>query len=190
MRVIIAAPEDINVAMHRPHLRDVPDSPLMPGGYSLRRLGRDDEPQLAALLSAAFAEPWDEGRVGSTLTRAEDVKAVYGVLWRNELVATASSQFLPGQDPYVGFVHWVATHLDHRAKGLAAILIVQLLNDFEVRGYRGARLFTQPKRLPAVRTYLKFGFVPEYAVDGRDDRSLWSDIFQALGATNHKEVMS
>jgi hypothetical protein len=63
----------------------------------LRLLGRDDEPQLAALLRSAFAEPWDDERAASTLTRAEDVKAVYGVFWQNELVATASSQFCPDE---------------------------------------------------------------------------------------------
>jgi GNAT superfamily N-acetyltransferase len=76
----------------------------------------------------------------------------------------------------------VATHLSQRGKGLAAVLLERLLKDFEARGYRGARLFTQPERLPAIWTYLKFGFVPEYDVDGRDDRSTWSGIFQALGA--------
>jgi len=179
--LIVTTPKGIDISMYRPHLRDAPNLPPLPYDCSLRLLGRDDEPQLAALLGSAFDEPWDEGRVGSTLTRAEDVKAVYGVLWQNELVATASSQFLPGRDAHAGFVHWVATRPSHRGKGLAATLLGRLLKDFEARGYRGARLFTQAERLPAIRTYLKFGFVPEYAVDGRDDRSTWSGIFQALG---------
>lgn len=94
-----------------------------------------------------------------------------------------SSQFLPGRDLHAGLVHWVATHPGHRSKGLAAVLLGRLLKDFEARGYRGARLFTQPERLPAIRTYLKFGFVPEYEVDGRDDKSTWSGIFQVLSTT-------
>ena len=169
--------------MYRPHLSNVPNARLLPDGFRLRLLGRDDEPQLAALLRSAFAEPWDEARVASTLTRSQDVKAIYGVFWQNELVATASSQFLPGRDPHAGFVHWVATHPSQRGKGLAAVLLGRLLKDFEARGYRSARLFTQRERLPAIWTYLKFGFVPEYEVDGRDDRSTWSGIFQALATT-------
>lgn len=168
--------------MYRPHLNNVPDVSLLPDGCRLRLLGRGDEPRLAAPLRSAFAEPWDEARVASTLTRAEDVKAVYGVFWQDELVATASSQFLPGRDARSGFIHWVATRPSRRGKGLAAVLLGQLLKDFEARGYLSARLFTQPERLPAIRTYLKFGFVPEYEVDGRDDRSTWSGIFQALAA--------
>jgi ribosomal protein S18 acetylase RimI-like enzyme len=176
----VTASKGIDISMYRPHLRDVPNARPLPDGCRLRLLGRDDEPQLAALLRSAFAEPWDDERAASTLTRAEDVKAVYGVFWQNELVATASSQFLPGRDPHAGFIHWVATHLSQRGKGLAAVLLERLLKDFEARGYRGARLFTQPERLPAIWTYLKFGFVPEYEIDGRDDRSTWSGIFQVV----------
>jgi ribosomal protein S18 acetylase RimI-like enzyme len=176
----VTASKGIDISMYRPHLRDVPNARLLPDGCRLRQLGRDDEPQLAALLRSAFAEPWDGGRVASTLTRAQDVKAVYGVFCQNELVATASSQFLPGRDPHAGFVHWVATDPSQRGKGLAAVLLGRLLKDFEARGYRSARLFTQRERLPAIWTYLKFGFVPEYEVDGRDDRSIWSGIFQAV----------
>jgi mycothiol synthase len=117
------------------------------------------------------------------LTGAGNVRAVYGVFGQNELAATASSQFLPERDRHAGFVHWVGTHPLPRGKGLAAALLERLLRDFRKRGYRNARLFTQPERLPAIRTYLKFGFIPEYTVCGRDDRGTWSDVFQALAQT-------
>lgn len=176
-------PESLNISMVRPHLHEVPSASPLPSGYNLRTLGLSDEPQLAALLGEAFGEPWDERRVGATLTRTAEVKAVYGVLYRETLVATASSQFLPESDPQAGFVHWVATHPHHRGQGLAAALLERLLEDFRARGYKRARLVTQPERSPAVRTYLKFGFLPEYEVDGRDHRRIWSEIFQALGAS-------
>lgn len=168
--------------MVRPHLRDLPEPPLLPEGYSLRLLGRGDEPQLARLLSAAFEEAWDARRVASTLTRAEDVRAVYGVFRDDELTATASSQVRPERDSASGFVHWVAAHPEHRSRGLAAALLGRLLEDFEARGYRRARLDTQPERIPAIRTYLKFSFVPEYGVDGLEHRDIWSGIFQTLMA--------
>lgn len=177
------APETINISMSRPHLRTVPNLAPLPHGYRLRLLEPSDEPRLAALLGAAFAEPWDEQRVGATLTRAGDVRAVYGVFWQNELAATASSQFLPERDRHAGFVHWLGTHPLHRGKGLAAALLERLLRDFRGRGHKSARLFTQPERLPAIRTYLKFGFIPEYTVGGRDDRGIWSDVFQASART-------
>lgn len=177
-----SAPENINVSMFRPHLRDVPNFPSLPHGYSLSLLEHGDEPQLTALLASAFEEAWDETRVQDTLTRAPDVRAVYGAFQRGKLVATASSQFRPERDRNAGFVHWLATHPHHRGQGLAATLLERLLPDFKQRGYTSARLFTQPERLPAIKMYLGFGFVPEYEVDGGDHRAIWSSIFQVLAA--------
>ena len=173
---------DINISMVRPHLREVPRRPL-PEGYVLRTLGHDDELQLAELLSAAFEEAWDVVRVSAALTQAPEVKAVYGVFRRHQvqgqqLVGTASSQHLPGRDPEAGFVHWVATHPDYRAQGLAGVLLEHVLGDFNARGYSCARLDTQPERLPTIRAYLKFGFVPEYK--GAGNKEVWSSVFSKL----------
>lgn len=176
--------ESVNISMLRPHLRGVPESCLLPEAYTLRLLGHEDEPQLADLLSSAFEDTWDERRVASTLTRAPDVRAVYGVFTREALAATASSQVPSERDPTAGFVHWVATHPRHRSRGLAAALLGRLLEDFSARGYLRARLTTQPERIPAIRAYLTFGFVPEYEeggpAQGRDHRAVWSGIFQEL----------
>ena len=169
--------ENVTISLVRPH-HDPPARRPLPEGYTLRRLERADEPQLARLLSLAFEEAWDVVRVRATLTGAPDVGAVYGVFQRESLVATASSQIRPERDPAAGFVHWVATHPEHRSRGLASALLGRLLGDFRGRGYTCARLDTQPERLPAIRTYLKFGFVPEYDLDGDDPRAqkaVWSN---------------
>lgn len=171
----------VNISMLRPHLHDVPEPhPLQ--GCTLRPLKREDEPQLASLLSLVFEEAWDERRVASTLTRAADVRAVYGIVQHGELVATASSQVRPERDPAAGFIHWVATHPGHRSRGLAAALLVRLLEDFSARKYTCARLVTQPERIPAIKLYLSFGFIPRYEVGGTDHQKIWSGIFQALYA--------
>lgn len=176
--------QSVNISMLRPHLYNTPEPRPLPEGYTLRPLGHEHEPQLARLLGVAFNEAWDERRVASTLTRAPDVRAVYGVFWHGELAATASSQVRPDRDPTAGFVHWVATHPRHRSKGLAAGLLARSLEDFSARGYLRARLVTQPERVPAIRAYLTFGFVPAYEEDGpnheHDHRAVWSGIFQEL----------
>lgn len=169
-----------NISMLRPHLRGAPPVRPLPEGYALRPLAHADEPGLARLLSSAFVEEWDETRVRTALTRAKDVRAVYGIFRESALVATASSQTRPDRDPDAGFVHWVAAHPEHRGKGLAAALLTRVLEDFRERGDRRARLETQPERLPAIRTYLKFGFIPEYETDGTDQRAAWAEIFQNL----------
>lgn len=172
-----------DVLMHRPHLRAVPTSAPLERGFSLRQLGTSDDRALAELLELVYAqygEKWDEARVRRELTQAEDVRAVYGIVWRETLVATTSSQYLPEYAKTSGFVHWVATHPDFRGKGFASALLGRVLADFKERGYESAWLITQPDRVPAIRTYLKYGFVPEYEADSADHRSVWSAIFPTL----------
>ncbi len=172
-----------DVLMHRPHLHDVPVASPLSAEFSLKRLGKSDDRALAELLELVYSrygEQWDEARVKRDLTQAEDVKAVYGLFWQETLVATTSSQYLPEYATTSGFVHWVATHPDFRGKGFASALLGRVLGDFKERGYESAWLITQPDRIPAIRTYLKFGFVPEYDVDSADHRPIWSAIFPTV----------
>lgn len=173
-----------SVYMRRPHLRDVPPAPPLPEGYTLRQADDDDSGPLAALLNAAFSgprdDPWDAERVRRSLTRTPDVRAVYVVEWRGQPVATTSSQFLPERFPGSGRVHWVGTHPEHGRRGLASALLAHVLADFAARGDRDAVLHTQSYRLPAIRRYLAFGFLPELDAGGEDHRPRWSALFQSL----------
>jgi len=172
-----------NIYMRRPHLRDIPAVALLPEGYALRQaFSPGDDTALAAALTAAFGEVWDAGRVRARLTDAPDVRAVYVVTRGGQIVATASHRRLPERFPDAGGVHWIGTHPDHTRKGLASILLVHLLREFAASGDRAAALETQEFRLPALRAYLKFGFLPVYDVTGEDHRPVWSAIFQAMFA--------
>ena len=169
--------------MLRPHLRDLPPMPPLPAGYQLRLAASEsDEEALAAVLAAAFANPWDPASVRRKLTAALDVRAVYVVTWQDHPVATAASRSLPDRFPGSGYVHWVGTHPEHQRRGLAATLLARLLRDFAERGDRDAVLETDDFRLPALRAYLACGFLPVYDVAGEDHRARWSAVFQALGA--------
>ena len=172
-----------DVLMHRPHLRDLPAPVPLAAEFSLRRVEPEDERAPAVLLERVllpYGERWDEERVRRVLTEASDVNAVYAVFWQGQPVATTSSQYLPEYADTAGFMHWVATHPDFRGKRLASALLARVLTDFSERGYDGAWLITQPDRIPAIRTYLKFGFVPEYEANGADHRARWSAIFPTV----------
>ncbi|MDQ3328823.1 MAG: GNAT family N-acetyltransferase, partial [Chloroflexota bacterium] len=138
-----------------------------------------DLASLADTLSLAFAEPWSVSRIRTSLLESPDVSAVYVVTWQDLPVATASSQQLTAKYPGMGWVHWVGTHPNHTRRGLAAALIERVIDDFKSRGYRSAALWTDDFRLPAIRTYLRFGFLPSYDVEGEDHRDRWSAIFQS-----------
>lgn len=167
-----------DVVMQRPHLNDVPDLLSLEEGYSLRQLASQDEEGLASLLSLAFEEAWDVQRVQAQLTQANDVKASYGIFYHNELVATGSSQYLPERATKGGFLHWIATHPEHRRKGLAASLIKRLFEDFKERDYETAWLNTQTYRTAAIKAYLSLGFLPVYT--HKEAQLIWSTFFQNL----------
>lgn len=169
--------------MHRPHLDDIPRTPTAPAGHLLRRMeATDDITSLAETLSRAFGEVWSVGDVRNRLINAPDVHAVYVITWEGRVVATASSRHVPDYQLGTGYVHWVGTHPDHARKGLATALIERVLQDFRSRGYASAILQTDDFRLPAIRAYLRYGFLPVYEVAAEDHRSRWSTLLQSLFA--------
>jgi len=168
--------------MFRPHLNDIPHSPVLDAGYAVRRfeLG-DDLLSLAETLTASFDEEWTIERVLEKLTEAEDVRAVYAAFHDGKAVATTSSRSLPERLAGIGIVHWVGTHPDHLRRGLGSALMERVLHDFAERGDAGELLETDDPRLPAIRRYLAFGFLPLYENQGEDLRPRWSAVMQAIG---------
>ena len=134
----------------------------MPSGYTLHRINPEQAVELGDLLTLAFDETWDAERTNKELLQAPDVHAVYGVMQQGKMVATASSQIRAHRSLTSGYVHWVGTHPDYRGKRLAYALVAKVLQDFVERGYEDAYLETQPFRLPAIKTYLRLGFIPVY----------------------------
>ena len=167
--------------MRRPHLRDLPTVRPLPAGYLLREyIAPNDLQSLNATLQAAFAEPWDESRARRELLDVPGVKAIYVIEHQGAVVGTTSSKIVPDLFPGSGYVHWVAVANAHLRRGLAAVLMQRVLQDFSERGHRDAVLETDDHRFPAISAYLRFGFIPVYAVRGEDHRERWSAIFQAL----------
>lgn len=171
------------LVMRRPHLRDLPAIPPLPEGYRLREYAGDaDLPALRATLGEAFAEPWDEAKTRRELTDAADVRAIYVVDFGGAVVGTTSSRVVAARFPGAGYVHWVGVANAHLRRGLGSALMARVLHDFRERGDRDAILETDDQRGPAIATYLKYGFIPVYEVEGEDQRERWSAIFARLFA--------
>ena len=58
-----------------------------------------------------------------------------------------------------GRVHYVAISTEHRGKGLCKCLVSETLRRLRTLGHRRAMLVTQIHRTPAIRAYLRNGFV-------------------------------
>ena len=68
-----------------------------------------------------------------------------------------------------GRIHWVAVLPNHRGRGLSRGMMTLAMNRLWALGHRRAMLATQTTRIPAIRTYLRFGFVPALTDAGSAD---------------------
>ena len=166
--------------MRRPGLADLPPLPALPPGHRLRVATGADARALAVIMASAFGPEWTGDQVSEKLLDPPDVIRTWMILADDEPAATASARLLPERYPGSGYLHWVGTHQDHRGKGLGAIATLAVLHDFREMGCRDAVLETDPPRLPAIRTYLKLGFHPEYRAPGQE--VVWRDILTRIDA--------
>jgi mycothiol synthase len=92
----------------------------------------------------------------------------------------------PDIDPEAGVVHWVALAPEVQGRGLARVLVAQVLLRLRQLGYGRAYLITQEARLAAIRTYLGFGFVPR--VRDEAERAAWDRVRSQLPAPGAQQV--
>src|SRR5947208_3160936 len=168
----------IQLFMRRPWLDDLPEPPALPPGYIVRAYEPDDLSTLATLLTRAFGDLWDEEQVRRRLVEAPDVEETYVLAHHDRLVATASARVMPDVYPGSGYVHWVGADPDYQGKGLGALVSIRVLQHFRDVGLRDAVLETDDFRLPALRMYLRLGFVPEYRAP--DHQRRWAQLLPQL----------
>jgi mycothiol synthase len=165
--------------MRRPTLDDLPPLGLVPEGYALRTYEPADEQTLRQLMELSFVNAeWPAERLRREITQSERVGPTYLVVHGATAVATASPM-LPGPgEGRSGYVHYVGTHPAHRGKGLGRLVTLRVLQRLAELDLHDAFLLTDDWRLPALRLYLRLGFIPQYRDDTHEGR--WSRIFPQL----------
>jgi len=144
-----------------------------PTGMRVRRAtnGDDDDADgLALCLSQAFNDSWDAARVRSALLAAPEVVSTWVVEADGQIIATASLSTDAHHHPDAGVLHWVGALPTHAGLGLGSLVSVAALRICTDIGVRAAVLLTDDHRLPAIRTYLRLGFVPLYTDPSHADR--------------------
>jgi mycothiol synthase len=168
--------------MRLPELSDLPPAPPHELSYALRAAVPADHAQLAELLSEAFGDRWDAKRVAAEFSPGNGVEATYVVVSPTGVVATASARSLPDRYPEAGYVHYVGARVSERGRRLGEVVTRRVLVHFAAAGLDQAVLETDDFRLPAVRTYLRLGFVPEPRAPG--DARRWSKVLRNLARTD------
>ena len=168
--------------MRLPVLDPLPTPAEMAAGYSLDTCGAEDADELAGVLCEAFEDPtWTAARVGSALLQAPDVSTAYAVRCP-QIVATASTRYLPDRFPGSGYLHWVAVAPAFRGRRLGEAVSIAVLKECARLGRKDVWLETDDFRLAAIRTYLRLGFKP--VCPDAEMMKRWRNIFDILRVDN------
>jgi mycothiol synthase len=144
----------------------------LPQGYDLRTYRNGDEAAWLAIQERADpAIPG--GDFGAFLANYHATllpDALFFAIDRQsgEAVATAGAvhNTRDGMFPGGGELGWVATIPAHQSRGLGRAVSAAAVRRLIDAGYQSIRVGTQDHRLPAIKLYLRMGFVPYlYAAD-------------------------
>ena len=144
---------------------------------SVRIYRKGDEKQWLALLQAnGQLGAWDRARLDAVLV---ETHLQYFVECQGRLAACTGLNDRERDDKPCWEIGWVAVHPDFQGMGLGKLITGAALTRALELGGRPIYLLTDDFRVPALRCYLKLGFVPG---DGHDSyRDRWRAIFDGLG---------
>jgi len=158
-----------------------PPDVVLPPDYGLRTFQRGDELAYLELMAiAGFTSSGGDPRqsfLKQTLPESCFL-AVYEPTGQLVASAVANHCSLP-QHPFGGELGWVAAHPEHSGNGLGRAVSAAATSRLIEIGYRRIFLRTDDHRLPAIKTYLKLGYVPFLFAPDMEAR--WKAICARLG---------
>ncbi len=145
-----------------PDRLDASVSLRLPEGCLLRTYQPGDEPDFFRVMELAGWPGWNEARLapwrprilagGWFMITSEDTRQIVGTIMA--LRDMAEFGRLGGE------LGWLAVDPAYTGKGLGLILSSVVTARFIKEGYRNIHLYTEHYRLPAIKTYLKLGYLP------------------------------
>ena len=152
----------------------------IPGGYSLRTYQPGDEAQFFHVMELAGWPGWDGDRLRPWRPRILPegwfmvVHAETGRIVATAMALSDMSEF----GTVGGELGWVASDLAHAGRGLGMAVSAAATRRMLQVGYRHIHLYTEHYRLPALKVYLKLGYIPYLYLPEMHDR--WRDICEQL----------
>lgn len=154
----------------------------LPEGFSLRRF-RNNEADVEAWLDIVQYGLTD-GRGGRTLFRdlmerhpGYDPDGIYFI--EKDGVPCATISIFCDLVSLHGYVHMVCVDPAVRGRGIGTALARLAVNELLNRGMQTAHLTTDDFRIPAIKTYLEAGFVPQRSGDD-DFPARWDAVLDQI----------
>ena len=149
-------------------------------GYVLRPYRKGDESDWMELLNTnGQLGVWDQNRIRSEIKSSVVEGSQLFVVHGEQIAALASvhDRRVFGVESWE--IGWVATHPEHRGKGLGRWVTTASIEVALGLPPRPIVLRTDDYRIPAIKVYLKLGFLPTYDHVSYSHR--WRNVFLTLG---------
>jgi mycothiol synthase len=144
------------------HLLDTPPVSELPPGYGMRPYRQGDRPRFYEVMDLAGFTGWNDEVLQPWLPRML-CPGWYMAIHRGhgDIVATAMAlRDVAEFGAQGGEMGWVARDPMHRGRGLGMAVCAAATARLIDAGYRFIHLYTNDWRLPALKTYLRLGYVP------------------------------
>ena len=173
--------ENISLTMVREDMENIPQYPL-PVGYQIRLYRSGDKDTWAMIQRIADSRPDAgeifEGAFGADVS-ALDRRCFFLVSPDGRDVGTVAAWY---ERKYLGrrwgLIHWLAILPEHQGRGLSKPMLTVAMNRLCGLGHRRALLRTATHRIPALKVYLDFGFVPD--MTRKDAERGWKMVREAI----------
>lgn len=165
------------LAMIRPNLQQLPEMELLPE-YFCRSFQPGDGCHWERIINDSFG-----GTHHFSPDMQEDVafrpERVQFICHQGSPVATASAWHQAANSEAVGTLHMVGIVKAHAGHGLGAQVCLAALGQMKAERRQFAILTTDDFRIPAIKTYLRLGFMPMLTHESHQQR--WADILPRVG---------
>lgn len=167
--------------MIREDMENIPDFPI-PKGFAVRNYRRSEGYIWTRIQKAAdpYIKIDDELFVREfkrDLLAMED-RSFYLTTDAGEEIGTITAWWQPDMNGKTwGQVHWVAIHPDYQGQGLSKPMMSVAMARLK-QSHERCFLDTSTGRIPAIKLYLDFGFIPDLSRE--NSREAWTEVASVL----------
>jgi GNAT superfamily N-acetyltransferase len=172
--------KNYSVRMIRENMENIPQFPV-PEGFAIRNYRRNEGHIWTRIVKAA--EPYidiDDGlfdrEFGHHLSVMTD-RSFYLTTDTGEEIGTTTAWWQDVDGEVWGQIHWVAVHPDYQGQGLSKPLMSVAMARLK-QAHERCFLGTSTGRIPAVKVYLDFGFIPDLSHENAQEA--WTEVASVL----------
>ncbi len=158
-----------------------PPTPQVPLGYRLRTFQPEDKADFYHLMALVGWTHWGDDMLQEQSDRIIPENWILAVESSSDklVASTMGLRNRPDHKPFDGELGWVAANPDHTGRGLGMAVCAAATAGLIRSGYQKIHLFTDDHRLPAIKTYLRLGYIPLLYLPDMAER--WRIICAQLG---------